>query len=175
LITIVHINVLRNGAKVGRFAFNGSRVTRDSSTAPAATWPNKVLQYNDAVTSHSVISLQSLSTKNTELEYPSQPSVAYPIDTALESTVQFYGSINEPFNHQFPHALVSQVSRAANLDQLFGYFRTTSIDREEAWGRHLWRADAAGQYNELYRTYSLYNWEIAFHAPMLLAEKLLET
>jgi hypothetical protein len=175
LSTIVYINVLRNETKVGRFAFNGSRVTRDSSSASAATGSNRVFQYNDGATSHSVTSLQSLSTKNTELEYPSQPSVTYPINTALESTVQFYSYIHEPFNHQFLHALVSQASRASSLDQLFGYFQTTSIDREEAWGKHLWRADAPGQYNELYRTYSLYNWELAFHAPMLLAEKLLET
>ena len=177
---VVYINVLRNATTVGRFAFNGSRVTRDGSTAMAASNSNRVFHYTASGTSsHTVTSLQTLASKNKELEYPSNPSVAYPVDAKLTSTVAFTGFIAEPFNHPFLGQLVSQATRATSLDELFAYLQTSpNINKEEAWGTRLWRnssSDSPGNYNELYRTYSLYNWEMAFHAPMMLAEKLLET
>jgi ABC toxin-like protein/neuraminidase-like protein len=172
---VLYINVLHNTKTVGRFAFNGSRVTRDNSTAVAASGTTRTFQYTDSTNIHTVTSLQALSSKDTELEYPSEPSVTYPVDTTLVSRVAFTGSVNEPFDHPFLHQLVAQASRATTLDDFFSYFQTSTIDKKEAWGMHLWRNDPAGQYNELYRTYALYNWEMAFHAPMMLAEKLLDT
>jgi hypothetical protein len=102
--------------------------------------------------------------------------VQFSVTKALDSTVTFPRSIDEPFNHQFVHALISQASSASNLDQFFGYFQNASLNKDEAWGSRLWSSSTkTTSYNELYRTYSLYNWEMAFHAPMLLADKLLET
>ncbi|KAH7378543.1 hypothetical protein BKA64DRAFT_244791 [Cadophora sp. MPI-SDFR-AT-0126] len=172
---IVYINVLHKAAAVGRFAFNGSRVTRDTSAAVIASGATRVFHYTDNTSTHTVTSLQSLSSNDDELEYPSRPSVGYPVDTKLKSTVEFSSSIDEPFTHPFLHQLIATASRATTLDEFFGYFQTSTIDKKEAWGAHLWRSSSVGQYNELYRTYALYNWEMAFHAPMMLAEKLLET
>lgn len=175
LSTVVHIDVLRNGSKVGRFAFNGSRVVRDDTEPAVVGSLTRVFQYTDGTTTHTVTSLQSLSTNNTSLEYSGAPTVTYPVDSALDSKVSFPQSVDEPFNHQFLHALISRASSASNLDQFFGYFQNDSFKKDEAWGTHLWDSASKTSYNELYRTYSLYNWEMAFHAPMLLVDKLLET
>lgn len=174
LNTVVYIDVVRNGTKVGRFTFNGSRVTKDSTDPPALVL-TRVFQYTDDDSTHTVTSLQSLATQSTVLQYPEKPLVKYPVDRALESTVRFPRSVEEPFNHQFLHALISQASSAATLDQFFNYFQSDKIVKNEAWGSHLWKSSSKASYNELHRTYSLYNWEMAFHAPMLLADKLLET
>lgn len=174
LAAVVYINVLHNGTGVGRFAFNGSRVMRDDSAVTNHAGLSLVFQYSGASTTHTVTSLQSLSSDKTKLEYSSLPNVSYPVNTALDSTVSFSGAVDEPFNHQFLHALISQASSASDLDQFFAYFQDSSINRAEAWGIHLWKPDA-NHYNEQQRAYALYNWEMAFHAPMLLAEKLLDT
>ena len=73
-----------------------------------------------------------------------------------------------PFYHTFSHDLLGSLS-AGGLDALYGYFATHVGDKADAFG-----GDAAPTvYHELKRTYSLYNWEAAFHAPMLLVDRLL--
>ena len=74
------------------------------------------------------------------------------------------------FNHPFVHELLGRLN-TGNLDDLFAYYTnqvTATSDRADAYG-----LGDAGVYHELKRPYALYNWETAFHAPMLLVDRLL--
>jgi hypothetical protein len=177
LNTIVYIDVLHKGKGVGRFAFNGSRILRDTSPVVDQSGLTKVFQYSDG-SEQVVQSLQVLARDTSKLQYSFRPAVGIPTDSKLGSTVYFSGFSSEPFNHQFIHALISQAASASTLDQFFQFFQNVP-DIDEAWGGPLQGQGSTlpnpQTYNELYRTYSLYNWEMAFHAPMALADKLLQT
>lgn len=73
------------------------------------------------------------------------------------------------FYHPFVHELLGKLT-ASNLDDLFDYYLNGVSDNDDAFGH-----DADATYHELKRAYSLYNWEAAFHAPMLLADRLLKS
>jgi hypothetical protein len=85
------------------------------------------------------------------------------------------------FNHPFAHELLGHLGDS-DLDALFNYYgentdpgkpTTLTQDPAEAYGLH---ASLNGKplYNELKRSYALYNWEAVFHAPMQLADRLLK-
>ena len=87
-------------------------------------------------------------------------------------------STTRQFSHPFAHQLVSKLA-TRGLDGLFEFYlngipvddlNTTKVDAlADAYG-----GDAKPiVYHELKRAYSLYNWEAAFHAPMLLVDRLL--
>lgn len=79
------------------------------------------------------------------------------------------------FFHPFAHELLGKLA-GGGLDTLFDYFANNIPDDS---GKVPRKAEAFGGdpqatvYHELKRPYSLYNWEAAFHAPMLLADRLL--
>ena len=75
------------------------------------------------------------------------------------------------FYHPYIHDLLGRVSDE-NLDRLFGYYQdptATAVDMNEAFG-----ADAKATYHELKRSYSIYNWELGFHAPMQIVDRMLK-
>jgi hypothetical protein len=73
------------------------------------------------------------------------------------------------FSHSFVHELMGKLA-TSSLDDLFDYYlnKIKDTDKDDAFG-----ADLKAKYSELKRPYSLYNWEAAFHAPMLLVDRLL--
>jgi receptor-binding and translocation channel-forming TcA subunit of Tc toxin len=79
-------------------------------------------------------------------------------------------SVASNFYHPFVHELLSALT-TNNFDDLFNYYRNDVTDKQDAFGAYL---DVGGNpsYNELKTAYSIYNWEAAFHAPMLLVDRL---
>lgn len=81
------------------------------------------------------------------------------------------------FNHSFAHDLLSKLA-VGGLDTLFDYYANKIPDDSPTVPR---KVDAFGGdakpiiYHELKRPYSLYNWEAAFHSPMLLVDRLLKS
>jgi hypothetical protein len=80
------------------------------------------------------------------------------------------------FYHPFVHNLLSKLMMS-NLDGLFDYYLTQLTDKTEKDDAYGGETDANGNklYHELNRSYSLYNWEAAFHAPMQLVDSLLKS
>jgi len=84
------------------------------------------------------------------------------------------------FYHPFVHDLLGKME-SDKLDDLFSYFSSYyykatapgSDKRADVYGSYI-NQQATPSFNELKRAYSLYNWEAAFHAPMLLADRLLK-
>jgi len=73
----------------------------------------------------------------------------------------------EKFYHPYIHDLLARVG-GENLDPLFGYYQDHALsaaDEQEAFG---WG------YHELARSYSIYNWELGFHAPMEFVDRMLK-
>ncbi|HEY0463786.1 MAG TPA: hypothetical protein VGC79_06235, partial [Polyangiaceae bacterium] len=87
------------------------------------------------------------------------------------------GSVRQ-FGHPFAHRLLSEFS-TDGLDGVFDLFLnrvpvdTVNTTNADALADAFGGATDASTFEELKRPYSLYNWEAAFHAPMLLAERLL--
>ena len=81
-------------------------------------------------------------------------------------TVELEGA-STPFYHSFAHDLLGQVS-SGGIIALYNYYATLIGDKADTFG-----ADLSAIYHELKRPYSLYNWELAFHSPMLLVDRLL--
>jgi Tc toxin complex TcA C-terminal TcB-binding domain/Neuraminidase-like domain len=127
-------------------------------------------------------------------------SVSYPTnDNDRRSKIQYagYGGSDpvtkkrvEDFYHPFVGSLLQRIGATDNLDDLFGYFKSPSTT-EPLWKQNSnisslepgQVADAYGAsavvnapslYNELNRPYSLYNWELGFHAPMAIVDRLLQ-
>ncbi|MBC7816723.1 MAG: hypothetical protein IAG10_07540, partial [Planctomycetaceae bacterium] len=90
-----------------------------------------------------------------------------------ETTSTFkYGS-EFIFAHQFTNRLVADLS-TRGLPGLFDVFHRLQKESEEEKG-NAFGSDSKAKYHELKRPYSLYNWEAAFHAPMLIADRLLKS
>ncbi len=81
------------------------------------------------------------------------------------------------FYHPFAHELLGKIT-SGNLDSLYDYYLNDVSDIDDAFGKYTdsdsTDSDSPQIYHELKGTYSLYNWEAAFHAPMLLVDRLLK-
>ena len=77
------------------------------------------------------------------------------------------------FYHVFSNNLLSKIN-SQDLKDFFSYNLSDSIDRSDAFGSFDDDNITATPeiYHELKRPYSIYNWEMFFHIPMLLADSL---
>ncbi len=95
------------------------------------------------------------------------------------STVYIDDELSLNFYHPFAHELLGKIT-SGNLDSLYDYYLNKVSDFEDNDDKKEFKKDTFGKindsdiYHELKRTYSLYNWEAAFHAPMLLVDRLLK-
>jgi DNA-binding transcriptional MerR regulator len=90
-------------------------------------------------------------------------------NTQYQFSVQINGSAHN-FYHPYAHDLLGRVN-GDSLDSLFGYYQdptVAAVDMAEAFGD-----DTIAKYDELKRSYSIYNWELGFHAPMQLVDRML--
>jgi hypothetical protein len=83
------------------------------------------------------------------------------------------------FWHPFAHGLLGKLT-TGGLNDLFKYYvdrysNGTFIENDDTYGENRTSDAEKPQYHELKRPYSLYNWEAGFHAPMLLADRLLKS
>ncbi len=85
---------------------------------------------------------------------------------------------SETFCHTFTQELLGQIN-INKLNELFDYYREHYLtnyfnaSNDEVFGGDT--AEGTKIYNELKMPYSLYNWEVCFHAPMQLVEHLLKS
>ncbi len=79
------------------------------------------------------------------------------------------------FYHAYSHDLIGKLN-TGELTNFFNYNLNIS-DPQEAFGvfDHDQSADTPNIYHELKRPYALYNWELFFHTPMMLANALNES
>ena len=169
------IDIYRNDAAIGAFQFRGSQL---SSVAPLVATKSPLIDTHF----HYRIRLRRPAFRNGPEEIHSlqaagtdppalldgEPYFAEPttVGSELRPTVHNNGAM--PFYHPFAHDLIGTLA-VDGLDNLFHYYATnTTYDKTDAFG-----GDAQPVvYHELKRAYSLYNWEAAFHAPMLLVDRL---
>ena len=87
------------------------------------------------------------------------------------STTANVGGVSVGFTHRFSSDLLGRV-HSRGVDGVY------SLYAERYSGSAATRADTYGldgtDYHELRRPYALYNWEVGFHAPTLLADRLLK-
>mgnify|MGYP001057821509 CR=1 FL=1 len=94
-------------------------------------------------------------------------------ESSKENLVWDYGSSNKlKFHHPFTHDLMGKIN-LGKLEEFFNY-NLKIVDKEDAFGNYDHDGDTSTPeiYNELKRPYSLYNWELFLHTPMMLADAL---
>ena len=84
-----------------------------------------------------------------------------------------------PFCHKYSALMLSQLSLQPGVEGLFKTFDLFSGKGSEYdQGRLYGQNDVvvgAGNFHELVQPYSVYNWELGFHAPMTVADRLLQS
>ncbi|MBS7253967.1 Tc toxin subunit A-related protein [Flavobacterium branchiicola] len=94
-------------------------------------------------------------------------------ESSKEKLIWNNGSSNTlKFHHPFTNDLMGKIN-LGKLEEFFNYNLQIN-DKEDAFGKydHDGDADTPEIYNELKRPYSLYNWELFLHTPMMLADAL---
>lgn len=170
----VVIDVYRdNTAPVGAFSFARSQLFSDNDKTALATAISTDFQYTKTADPKTmeIHSLQATDKDPSLLTSEPDFDVA---DTSVAVTVH-KGDKPLPFYHPFVHDLLGKLA-TGNLADLFAYYLTVYNNTDEEQKKDAFGGSGTGtaiKYNELKRSYSLYNWEVAFHAPMELADRQL--
>ncbi len=157
---------------VGKFHFTGSQVFKGDPAAPLALTGETDFQVNTG--DRTLHSLQAVDAESPPPLAASEPYFKFANDRV--TVVPEKNSAELRFYHPFVHDLLGKLA-GGNLDAMFGYY-LNQVPDDNLFVPH--KADAFGgdappvMYHELKRAYSLYNWEAAFHAPMLLVDRLLK-
>jgi hypothetical protein len=182
-------NVIAPATAVGRFSYTGAQLGVHDNPVPTIplvgmNWSDFQFQRDRTATDflqHRVMFPLQGPRLAQVFEYDGgDPSVKYPSDQSDRSSMITYDKNNpQAFYHPFCNDMLSKVQRTDNLDDLFKYFQ----DNWDMWSQDQ-KFDAYGglpdpgptgvTYNELTRPYSLYNWELGFHGPMALVDRLLQ-
>jgi hypothetical protein len=84
------------------------------------------------------------------------------------------GSVTtESFSHDFVHMLLGLLTSTQDLDDLFSFFQIGNFP--ESYMPAAFGSDPVSGYNELSKSYALYNWELTFHIPMAIVTQLRST
>ena len=167
----VVIDIYRGNAPNLGFAFwfTGSQLTKDGVQGGS-------LALKDATDFHYYRKDQEIHSLQAQITNAPSIAVVEPYFSDKRTSVVFhYDKEAISFSHPFAHELLGTLS-VGGLDTLFDYY-SNQIPNDSATVPH--KIDAFGGdaqpivYHELKRPYSLYNWEAAFHAPMLLVDRLL--
>jgi hypothetical protein len=176
--------------RVGMFNFTGSHfavdTSRPSNSPSLRRWSDFQFQLSDDGLSRVMRPIQS-GRESDDLIYSSEVVISYPKDeTDRTSTIKYPEKKDtERFYHPFVGTMLERLGSTDSLDSLFQYLALPRAT-ETTWQakQHLpetFKADAYGAsqlevkaYNELARPYALYNWELGFHAPIAIADRLLQ-
>lgn len=142
------------------FHFTGSQIAKGNVLASHS------ISTDFHYTGSKIYSLQALDSGAPNL-YNNEPSFDVPQMKVMVKVDKDGQEFN--FYHPFAHKLLGKLM-VGNLDDLFDYYLKQVPDKADAFG-----ADTKSTYHELKRSYSLYNWEAAFHAPMQLVDRLLKS
>ncbi len=154
-----------DGGFLNTFRFEGSKLVLDSTTHNASS--GVPINYFNKTNTYSLQTWQfnnDIRTNHT-LSFDDQIS-----KTTISHFFTFHGT---NFYHPYAHQLLGLIN-SAELNNFFSFNVKgilTQSDKEDAFGAGV---DSIGTrtYHELKRPYSLYNWELFFHAPMMLANAL---
>ncbi|KAF1961209.1 hypothetical protein CC80DRAFT_463941 [Byssothecium circinans] len=190
--TWISIDVYKDTAAVpiGRFEFQGSQ----AYAAPLETTPPK-LEWTDSTSFHFTnrgsttepMTMYCFQRSAFELNVGGVnqagrlPYALYPPGARSASSIRITGE-PIPFYHTFSHELLSKINTAPTFAPVFDTYQAVKDDDQDlltyAFGLSGQEPTADGNYaptfNELYTPYALYNWEFGFHAPMQLADALLQ-
>jgi hypothetical protein len=108
-------------------------------------------------------------------------------DNDRESWIEYHGRPNEErMCYPFVGILLERLGNRDSLDSVFRYLAPANKAKEATWQdrQHLdqkFEADTYGasqakpyMFKELVRPYALYNWEMGFHVPIAIADRLLQ-
>jgi Tc toxin complex TcA C-terminal TcB-binding domain/Neuraminidase-like domain/Salmonella virulence plasmid 28.1kDa A protein len=153
------------------FQFTGSQI---SKTTPLANFSiNEEFHYQTQPDSTIIHSLQAKNTDQPQLISSNDPYFKDRITSGLIKVPDAAGELN--FYHPFAHELLGKLM-TGNFEALFSYYLNNVTELDDAYGAaDLVNTNGKKLYHELKRPYSLYNWEAAFHAPMLLVDRLLKS
>jgi len=178
----VVINVWQDATYLGTFSFTGSQVIGKPSIsdpdvlemrlAPRTNQVTTDFHFDRATPPTVLHSLQDDAAFFTsapyfkdEQERPTITRIERPAITRIEPVDLKF--TNVAFSHPFVHDLLGQLN-VGGLSAVIKYFAKLSQNLSDAFG-----GDTEAIYNELKAAYSLYNWEIAFHAQMHVVDRLL--
>ncbi|KAL8705429.1 MAG: hypothetical protein Q9201_001453 [Fulgogasparrea decipioides] len=171
-------------ASVGRFTFTGhgfivagNPVMSASSTATnfgvSSEGANQVLR----LTQTGLIDPSSLVDNFAEKAPATTLTSEFQIEHVWSGTSpgSHYSAI-VPFHHKHARQMLTAISQRGDTDAIFRVFEGTQSwpTKQNVYGQNE-SVQGAGNYNELVKPYSLYNWELGFHGPMAIVEQLLQT
>ncbi|MGK7892534.1 MAG: neuraminidase-like domain-containing protein, partial [Xenococcus sp. (in: cyanobacteria)] len=172
----VVIDIYRDNS-VGSFHFTGSQLAKNDAlveSIPIETYfhyhifdiTGATLNGERSITKTVIYSLQAVEDNAPSL-FENPPYFDVQATSSFVQIDQFLS-----FYHSFAHELLEKIT-SGNLDSLYDYYLNHVSNPDNAFGKYT-DSDSNQIYHELKRTYSLYNWEAAFHAPMLLVDRLLK-
>jgi hypothetical protein len=161
----VVIDIYRDDPSLGAFHFAGSQISKETALVSSKSLINGDFHYTFGTTQ--IHSLQGEDANPPKL-FGTEPYFEVP-KTGV--TVHQDGTVLS-FSHSFVHNLLSKLM-TSNLDGLFDYYLKVP-DKNDAYGG-VSNTNGNAPYHELKQSYSLYNWEAAFHAPMQLVDSLLKS
>jgi hypothetical protein len=152
----------------GAFSFEGSQLSVEHASGFSSNFRNTFFHYSNSTEIHS---LQATNGNPPSL-FITEP---YFDVSKTKITVHNDGATLN-FYHPFVHELLGKLA-SGNLEDLFAYYLvlTDPNKKADAYGGYIKASNGKISYHELKRSYSLYNWEAAFHAPMQLVDRLLNS
>ena len=147
------------------FQFSGSSLIKTEGVDIPSLIPAPLPENFQRVTSGTDLVFQPRSLKNNDWD----TSNCKFDDTTDEVRVDLPLSNSREFYHPFSHQLMGKIE-TATLEEFFATNLSGTITTpDEAFGL------TQGKYNELSSAYGIYNWELFFHAPTILADRLSKT
>jgi hypothetical protein len=164
----VVVDVYRANPAIGAFYFTGSQFSKEDNALVDTKSSTIDTDFHYTLNKSEIHSLQATDT-NTPSLFATEPY----FDVLKTSVTVHNDGSTLPFYHLFAHELLGKLV-TDNLNGLFDYYLNDVTDKVDAYGGG---TNASGNilYHELKRSYSLYNWEAAFHAPMQLVDRLLKS
>ena len=164
----VMIDVYKEVESLGAYTFTNSQLFKSEENVSLRPKKPSALQLEFHYVSNNK-SIHSLQTQGDQ-EPSYENRAPYFQDLQTGAVIQAMpGDAVVGFTHRISSDLLGRV-QIGGLDDLFEYYEGSILpaDTDAAFGE-----DGSGIFNELKSPYALYNWEAAFHAPMLLVENLL--
>jgi hypothetical protein len=161
------IQVFPGGSALREFAFSGSQIFSDPDAPFDIDFPGPS-SFHINTTTHEIHSLQTVNAA------PRPIAKTEPFFAVTNNNVELtLNGTKTKFRHPFVHELLSKANMG-ELQQVFEYNLSAGIDKTDAYGGFDHDNDAAtpNVYHELKKPYSIYNWELFFHTPMMLADAL---
>ena len=164
-------------AKTPGFQFDGTHLFKTGNDSDLSSIPITTFQV-DAFGSGNEPRLRSFQAiENDPPQYVvpnSDPSINLPCVKVApqQEEIFFLSSTSSPQQHQIRHPFAHTLSGEASKEDINLIFSAIApnadVDKDNAYG-----ADSSVKFVESRRPFSLYNWELGFHIPMFLSERLL--